>query len=139
MSIEALQTTLAAEHAAVWIHGVLGGQVSRSSQEALAAAITGAYTVHRGRRDQVIRWIRDLDQDPVAAEVAYELTHDVATPAGIQATAQSVEQGCARAYADLVGRSSDHLRTWAISALVDAAKREMAFGGTARVLPGIPD
>lgn len=137
--VEGLQSTLAAEHAAVWIYGVLGGQTSTSSQARLAKALGTAYALHRGRRDQLIRWVRDASETPVAAEVAYELPNAASTATEIRATALEVEDRCCGAYADMVGRTTGAQRTWAINALIDAAKREMSFGGVAEVLPGIPD
>ncbi len=50
---DALQTTLAAEHAAVYVYGVLGGRTSKSAEPATYAAISSAYDAHRARRDQL--------------------------------------------------------------------------------------
>lgn len=137
--VEGLQSTLAAEHAAVWIYGVLGGQTSTSAQANLSKALRAAYTLHRARRDQLIRWVRDASETPVAAEVAYELPNAASTPAEVRATGLEVEDRCCAAYADLVGRTTGAQRTWAINALIDAAKREMNFGGVAESLPGVPN
>lgn len=49
--LDALQTTLAAEHAAVHLYGVLGAQTSASATPDLFAAVSDAYAAHRGRRD----------------------------------------------------------------------------------------
>ena len=49
--LQALQQTLAGEHAAVYVYGVLGGRVSSSEQPDLARRLSSAYAVHRGRRD----------------------------------------------------------------------------------------
>lgn len=135
--IDALQTTLAAEHAAVWLYGVLGGQTSQSTQKGLYDVVSACYVTHRGRRDQLIRWLHDAGQTPVAAEVAYELSNQVRTPAEIQTIGRQVEERCTATYADLVARTTGSERSWATNALIGAALREIDFGGTARSLPGI--
>ena len=53
--VEALQTALAGEHAALWVYGVLGGQTSRSATPSLFREVTAGYQAHRGRRDQLVR------------------------------------------------------------------------------------
>lgn len=135
--IDALQSTLAAEHAAVWLYGVLGGQTSQSSQEPLYDAVADSYVTHRGRRDQLIRWVRDADQTPVAAEVAYELPNQVRTAADVKAIGRQIEKRCAATYADLVARTEGSERAWATTALIGAALRELDFGATPTTLPGI--
>src|SRR3546814_10340085 len=46
-AVEGLQSTLAAEHAAVWLYGVLGGQTSSSAQPSLSKRIGETYVIHR--------------------------------------------------------------------------------------------
>ena len=66
-ALPALQRTLAAEHAAVHVYGVLGAQTSSSSTPALFAAVSSAYAEHRSRRDLLTRAVTDLGATPVAA------------------------------------------------------------------------
>lgn len=134
--LDSLQDTLAGEHAAVWVYGVLGGQTSRSKQPGLFAAVEGAYTTHRSRRDQLIRTITDLGGTPVASEAGYSLPRDVGTAAGVQATGLGIERRCAATYAALVARSSAAQRAWAITALTDAAIRQLRFRGSPEIFPG---
>lgn len=135
MSIDALQTTLAAEHAAVWVYGVLGGQTSRSESGALYDDIESAYRAHRGRRDQLTRVVAAEGVQPVAAEVGYRLA-DVSTPSRATAAALRVEQRCAATYADLVARTEGARRAWAVRALTDAAIRQLRFRGSPETFPG---
>ena len=65
--VEALQTTLAAEHAAVYVFGALGGRTSQSANPELFDAISAAYAAHRARRDELTAAITDLGAEPVAA------------------------------------------------------------------------
>ena len=71
--LDALQTTLAGEHAAVYVYGVLGARTSRSAEPQLFADVADAYATHRARRDQLMTMVRDAGGTPVAAEPAYEL------------------------------------------------------------------
>ena len=134
--LDAVQRTLAGEHAAVWVYGVLGGQTSRSKDPKLYDAVSAAYRIHRGRRDQLIRSVIDQGAEPVASEVGYQLPNDASTSARVTAAALVTEQRCAATYADLVARTTDALRGWAIRALTDAAVRQLRFRGSPETFPG---
>ncbi|MER7187610.1 DUF4439 domain-containing protein, partial [Streptomyces hyaluromycini] len=58
--LKALQAALAAEHAAVYGYGVVGGRIGR---QRLAEA-RSAYDAHRARRDALVREVRDLGGAP---------------------------------------------------------------------------
>jgi hypothetical protein len=135
----ALQQTLAGEHAAVYVYGVLGGRVSASAQEQLATALTSAYVAHRGRRDQLHAMVRAAGGKPVAAEVSYELPNPSRTVPQLRAAALVTEQRCAEVYAAMVGSTAQANRQWAIDALADAAVRELTFGGVPQPFPGVPE
>ena len=47
--VDALQTTLAAEHAAVYVYGLLGSRTSEAVEPELYAALHAAYEAHRDR------------------------------------------------------------------------------------------
>jgi hypothetical protein len=137
--LAALQATLAGEHAALYVYGVLGGRVSSSHQRALAARITAAYTTHRARRDQLTVLVRAAGGDPVAAEPSYELPGPGRTPGQLAAAARVIERRCSAVYAEAVGSTSRADRAWALGALSDAAVRELSFGGSPTEFPGAPD
>ena len=134
--VDALQTTLAGEHAAVWVYGVLGGQTSQSTHPTLYDDVSAAYRIHRGRRDQLIRTVTDHGAEPVASEVGYQLPNDVSTPARVTTAARVTEQRCATTYADMVARTTGAQRGWAIRALTDAAVRQLRFRGSPETFPG---
>jgi hypothetical protein len=137
--IEALQQTLAAEHAAVYVYGVVGGRVSVSAQPDLWSRVRSAYNLHRARRDQLTSMIRTAGGEPVPAEVSYQLPNQTGTPAEQEAAARTVEERCCAVYADLVGATSRAQRQWALDALEDAAVRLLGFGGAATPYPGIEE
>ena len=134
--VEALQTALAGEHAAVWVYGVLGGQTSRSATPALFREVESGYVAHRGRRDLLVRSLRDLDAEPVAAEVAYALPNPVATPRQVGLAALVTEQRCAATYADTVARTTARRRTFAIESLTESAVRQLGLRGSPETFPG---
>jgi hypothetical protein len=135
--LDALQQTLAAEHAAVYVLGVVGGRVSVSAQPRLAEHVASAYTTHRGRRDQVVTMVRAAGGTPVAADVSYQLPTPCRTPAELEECERLVEERCAAIYADLVGSTARANRQWAIDVLADAAVRGLAFGGEPDAFPGV--
>jgi hypothetical protein len=137
--VEALQKTLAAEHAAVYVYGVVGGRVSVSAQPRLWSAVRSAYNLHRARRDQLTSMVRTAGAEPVPAEVSYQMPNMAGTPAEQEAASRTVEERCCAVYADLVGSTSRAQRQWALDALEDAAVRLLGFGGAATPYPGIEE
>ena len=137
--LDALQQTLAGEHAAVYVYRALAGRVSASAQPDLAAGLATAYTTHRGRRDQLISMVREAKGDPVAADVSYELPNPSRTAVQLRAGALVTEERCAEVYAATVGSTSRGDRQWAIDALADAAVRLLGFGGVPADFPGVTE
>lgn len=135
--LDALQTTLAAEHAAVFVYGALGAQTSQSATPVLFGDVTDAYTTHRQRRDDLIAMLVDAGAEPVAAEPGYDLPADLASTEAITARALRLEQDAASTYAFLVASTTGSARAWAVAALVDTAVRELRFGGRPQRLPGL--
>jgi hypothetical protein len=134
--VEALQTTLAAEHAAVYVYGALGAQTSQSAQPVVFAAVSEAYAVHRDRRDQLVTDLLALGAVPAVAEPAYELPADLGTVEAVTARAVELEESCAATYAFVVASATGARRRWAVTALADAAVRAVGLGGSPDVLPG---
>jgi len=137
--LEALQITLAGEHAALYVYGVLGGRVSVSAEPELAKKLTAAYTTHRGHRDQLMSMIRLANADPVVAEVSYELPNPALLPPQLEQAALLLEERCTAVYADLVASTSGAHRQWAINALSDSAVRQLGFDGQPDPFPGVAE
>ena len=136
---EALQATLAGEHAAVYVFGVLGARTSRSREPGLWEDVREAYTTHRARRDQLVAIIRQAADEPVAAEVSYEVPTPARSAVQVAAAALAIEQRCCARYADMVMSTAQAQRQWAIDALADAAVRQLRFGGEPEAFPGVPE
>jgi hypothetical protein len=135
--VDALQRTLAAEHAAVFVLAALGGRASSLPTSPLRPALDAAYDRHVERRDQLRTMIGNAGGEPVAADPAYRLPSPLTTAAQIAAEALRVERACATTYAALVAATAGSERRWAVDALVATAVGEAAFGGEAEALPGL--
>ena len=137
--LEALQTTLEAEHAAVYVYGLLGSRTSQAAEPELYAALRAGYEAHRESRDVLIGEIASLDAVPTPAAAAYTPPPGLETAEGRTAAALGLERACARTYAAMVGATTETLRAEAIDLLNDAAARELSFRGTPEILPGLSD
>jgi hypothetical protein len=137
--LQALQATLAAEHAAVYVYGVLGGRVSTAQDPRVASLVRSAYDTHRARRDRLRTVISDLDRTPVGPEAAYAVDADDRDGSHLAAVALVTEERCAAVYAQLVASTVDDQRRWAVEALTDASLRALTFGGRPETWPGAPE
>jgi len=137
-TLEALQETLAAEHAAVYVYGVLGGRAAPLTDPRLHTALAAAYDAHVGRRDQLRRMVTALGGDPVAAEPAYRLPRTLTSAARIAARALLTERSCVAQYGALVAAADPGAtRAWAVVALGEGALAELDFSGHPQALPGV--
>ena len=135
--VEALQQTLAAEHAALWVLGALGGRASTLPAVPLRTALTAAYDDHLARRDHLRTVLQAAGEHPVAAEPAYRLPSPLTTRDQIQAEALRVQRACVTTYAALVAATAGSDRRWAVDAMAETALTEAAFGGRPQALPGL--
>ena len=135
--IESLQKALAAEHAAVHLYGVLGGQSSKSQQPVLFRRLDQAYDEHRASRDQLNVIISSKGTDPVPAEVDYAVPGPTSTPGQIETVARVIERRVTKTYGELVENTAGADRRWAITALDASALRELEFGVPPSDFPGV--
>jgi Domain of unknown function (DUF4439) len=135
-TLDVLQVALAAEHAAVYVYGVLGAQTSASDTPQLFASVSDAYETHRARRDHVTGLVLEEGGTPDASEPAYEIPRGLGSPATVASAALSLERRSASTYAWLVANTVGGRRRWAIDALIDTAVRELSFRGSPETFPG---
>ncbi|MFF8098035.1 DUF4439 domain-containing protein [Streptomyces sp. NPDC016675] len=133
--LAALQAALAAEHAAVYGYGVVGGRVG---EERRSEART-AYDAHRARRDALAREVRDLGGEPVAAAAGYALPFTVPDSATAVRLAAELEDRVAGVYSDLVRAAAGERRTAAAGALREAAVRAVRWRGGSVAFPGLAE
>ena len=134
--LEALQTTLEAEHAAVYVYGLLGSRTSQGAEQELYDALRAAYEAHRERRDLLIGEIAAMDAVPGPAAAAYTAPMGLDSSDARYRSALELERACASTYAALVGATAGPRRLEAIALLNDAAARELSFRGTPEIFPG---
>lgn len=134
-AMDAVQAALAAEHAAVYGYGVVGGRIGDDRE----AEATAAYASHRARRDALRRTVRDLGGKPVAAAPAYALPFPVPDQAAAVRLATALEDRVAGVYSDVVRAAEGPLRREAASALREAAVRAVRWRGSGVAFPGLTE
>ncbi|WP_329041005.1 ferritin-like domain-containing protein [Streptomyces sp. NBC_00178] len=133
--LTAAQAALAAEHAAVYGYGALGGRLDGARRDDATAAVDA----HRARRDTLARTVRDLGGTPVAADAAYALPFAVRDPASAMRLAAVLEERVAGVYSDLVRAARGPLRQDAAGALREAAVRAVRWRGSGVAFPGLAE
>lgn len=137
--IDSLQQALAAEHAAVYLYGVLVARLPDDAAEVTADALAAAYDEHRDRRDQLTARLRSVGATPEAAAPGYDLPEPLGTIGTVLGAARAAEAAAAQTYAALVAASAAETRQWAISALSASAVRATTLGAPAEPFPGAPE
>jgi hypothetical protein len=133
--LQALQAALAAEHAAVYGYGVVGGRIDAGRR----AEARAAYDAHRARRDALGREVRELGGTPVAAAAGYALPFPVPDAAAAVLLAAQLEERVAGVYSDLVRASAGQRRREAAGALREAAVRAVRWRGESVAFPGLAE
>ena len=137
--LDALQATLADEHAALYTYGVLGARTSQAASPALYETLTAGYRRHRARRDELQLMVRDAGGDPVAAEPAYDLDGSLLRPAQLERAAADLEAASVEQLVALVAQSTGSVREWALTEATWSAVRRLSFGEGPETWPGAPE
>ncbi|MFJ3666744.1 ferritin-like domain-containing protein [Streptomyces sp. NPDC090106] len=133
--LTALQAALAAEHAAVYGYGVVGGRI----REGRRTEARAAYDAHRARRDVLARQVKDLGGTPVAAAAGYALPFAVPDSEAAVRLAAELEDRVAGVYSDLVRAATGDERATAAEALREAAVRAVRWRGESVAFPGLAE
>ncbi|MFC8426403.1 ferritin-like domain-containing protein [Streptomyces sp. NPDC057236] len=133
--LRALQAALAAEHAAVYGYGVVGGRIGKDRRTEARTA----YDAHRARRDALVRTVKDAGSAPVAAAAGYALPFPVPDAAAAVRLAAELEDRVAGVYADLVRASGGERRRGAAEAMREAAVRSVRWSGESVAFPGLAE
>lgn len=131
--VQALQTALAAEHAAVYGYGVAGALLTGREQ----AAARADWTSHQEARDTLQAMIVKLGAAPVAANAAYDLPFAVRDAQSARRLAAALEDGVTQAYLGLVAVTDTTLRTFGALAMQPPANRAAAWRGSTIAFPGM--
>jgi len=130
----ALQSALAAEHAAVYGYGIVGANLTGSMQ---AAAMTD-WVAHQVARDTLEAMLRSWGSEPVPAAAAYRLPVTVRTPSQAVSLAVLLEDRVATTYLSLVALSGVSIRQFGALQVRAAALRAAAWRGSTVPFPGLP-
>ncbi|MFC5754793.1 ferritin-like domain-containing protein [Actinomadura rugatobispora] len=122
-SVDALQTVLRAEHAAVYGYGVVGARLRGSLRESARTL----WNAHRTRRDELAARITGLGAEPAAAAPAYRLPVQVASARGAAQVAAALEDDLVVSYTGLAGSADAALRTFAAQAMQEAMARAVRW------------
>jgi hypothetical protein len=119
-SVNALQQALAAEHAAIWVYGL----VSAFLPTDYSRAVADGSTEHVKRRDYCVRVLTAAAATPVSPEPAYVTPKPVSDAATAKSVVATAESDTAAAWRGVVEGTDDvGLRTMATSALIASARR----------------
>jgi hypothetical protein len=137
--LDALQATLADEHAALYTYGVLGARTSQATSPTLFETLTSGYRRHRARRDQLQLMVRDAGGEPVAAEAAYDLDGSLLRPPQLERAAADLEAASVEGLLALVAQSTGPVREWALTEATWSAVWRLQLGGAPEIWPGAPE
>ncbi len=138
-ALEALEDCLAAEHAALYAYGVLGGVLSAAERRADETYAVSCYTAHRARRDELVTMIARRDDVARPAEPVYATPFPVSDVAQCRRLARLVERRTAARYGYAVAETVGATRRMVAVALTDASIRAVHWGDDPPAFPGAPD
>jgi hypothetical protein len=133
-TIAALQSALAAEHAAVYGYGVVGAYLTGSAR---AAAATADWVAHQDARDELEAMLRSSGSQPAPAAVAYRLPVPVRNAGQAVSLAVILEDRIATAYLGLVAVSTPAVRDLGALQVRASALRAAFWRGTTVAFPGL--
>ncbi|WP_228714230.1 ferritin-like domain-containing protein [Prauserella endophytica] len=119
-AVDALQQALAAEHAAVWVYGLVSAFLPADFEKGLGAGAAA----HRDRRDACERVLTGAGADPRPPEPAYPPPEPVTDEASATRLVVTAETDAASAWHGVLERTDDAaLRRLATQALIGSATR----------------
>jgi hypothetical protein len=130
----ALQSALAAEHAAIYGYGVAGAQLGTTARN---LALRN-WTQHQMARDRLEAMLTSLGVKPVAAHPAYRLPFPVHSTGAAISLAGYLENQVASAYLGIVALDDPRLRAWGARQAQVCALRATTWLGRTTAFPGLP-
>jgi|UPI00048FD679 hypothetical protein len=141
-TVDALQQALAAEHASLWVLGLVTAFLPAGYDKGLRAAAAE----HRERRDATRDALTSAGADPVLAETAYATPKPVKNPNSARAAVIAAETDAVTAWRGVVERCDEpELRSLAVAAMCASGARltrwrlEAGVKPAALPLPGAPE
>jgi len=131
--VAALQTALAAEHAASYGYGIIGAHLNGAALKVASAD----WVLHERARDALAKLITALGATPAPAAPAYQLPVAVTSAADAAKLAADLELQVVTAYVNLVAVADPGLRQLAATSMQNASVRAARWGGRSRAFPGL--
>lgn len=130
-AIQALQSALTSEQAAVWAYGLVAAYARDQSE-----MITEARSGHLLRRDSTTARLIQGGATPPEPAAAYDVSVDVKDPASALRLAMDIETDAAAGWRVVIGSTDDpELRGFALTGLSDAAVRLAMWKQVAGMTP----
>lgn len=136
-AVAALQTALAAEHAAVYGYGIAGAHLATVPRR--LAAARRDWSIHEAARDRLSAMLTARGAVPAPAAVSYALPFPVRSPKAAAALAVLLEDRVATAYLGLVALTDRGLREFGARSVRTAALRAATWRGHTVAFPGLTD
>ncbi|OLR94676.1 hypothetical protein BJP25_09800 [Actinokineospora bangkokensis] len=134
-ALAAVQAALGAEHAAVWVYGLVSAFLPASFDEGIQVGAVA----HRARRDATERLLGAAGATPRPAEPAYLPPQPVTDQAGALNLVITAEQDGTVAWRAVLERTDDaDIRQLAAGALTEEAVRATRWRLTAGATPATP-
>lgn len=122
--LEAMQTALAAEQAAIWAYGVVGTYAALTRRAAVAAI----EQAHRARRDQLESLIVAASAIPNPGLAAYQLPSPITDPTSAISVAGQIEERLSAVWRFTLGNcDTSTTRTFALSALIESSIQSLTW------------
>lgn len=138
-AVSATQDALGAEHAAMWVYGLVSAFLHGSSYE---GAVQECKDAHRARRDATELLLSGAGESPRSAEPAYVTPQPVTDQASAIAVIVVAEADATVAWRAVLERTDDKaLRAAALDGLRDSAVRATRWrlaGGQTPATPPLP-
>ncbi len=132
-AVRALQTALAAEHAAIYGYGVAGAMLTGARQ----AAAQRDWAIHQAARDMLTGLLTARGAAAPAAATSYQLPFPVRSASAAVSLAALLEDRVTTAYLGVVGLSDPSLRAFGAQSVQAAALRAAAWRGRTVAFPGL--
>lgn len=134
-SVTALQSALAAEHAAIWVYGLARAFLGSGYEN----GITRGERAHINRRDACQRVLSEAGHTPRPTEPAYVLPEEVTDETSAALAVATAESDAATAWHGVLERTDDKtVRTLAVKCLTGAATRGVHWRREAGLQPAVP-
>lgn len=127
-TLAALQSVMAAEHAALWAYGLVAAY-----DPAVSDTVSTVISSHQDVRDTAANLIVQGGATPVGPAPAYTTPEPVTDVKSALALALAIESDCAEAWRSVIGHTDDAtLRGTALASLTDCAMRMVTWRQTAK-------